>query len=52
MSILSGFLLHTQVTANLVVHCLKVPGEYVHALSLNETSIVEGVEVTLLEANQ
>lgn len=41
----------SKVTANLVLLKIRVKPHLVHALSLNEPQIIEGVEVTLLEAN-
>ena len=41
-----------QITANLVKQQLKVSQDYVHALDMNTAHIIEGVEVTLLDANQ
>ena len=41
-----------QVTANLVEHVLKVPQSLLHPLLLDEPCIVEGTEVTLIDANQ
>ncbi len=41
-----------QVTANLVIERLKVAPTSVHALTLNIPHFIEGVEVTLLDANQ
>ena len=41
-----------QPTGNLVVQELKVSSRHVHTLTLNQAHDVQGVMVTLLEANQ
>ncbi|XP_064382972.1 DNA cross-link repair 1A protein-like isoform X3 [Halichondria panicea] len=46
-----GTLYCSKVTANLVIERLKVAPTSVHALTLNIPHFIEGVEVTLLDAN-
>lgn len=41
-----------QITGNLVKSKLKVAEQYVHVLPMNTECIVQGVKVTLLDANQ
>lgn len=48
----SIFFLYIQVTANLVKLKVKVEDKFLHPLPLNTPIQVDGVEVTLLEANQ
>ena len=43
---------HFQITGNLVKAKLRVPFKFIRVLPMNEACQVEGVEVTLLEANQ
>ncbi|XP_033756981.1 LOW QUALITY PROTEIN: DNA cross-link repair 1A protein-like [Pecten maximus] len=41
----------SKITANLVERRLKIDRQYLHALPMDCPTVVEGVEVTLLEAN-
>ena len=41
-----------QVTANLVQKKIRVDSQYINAIDLNIPTVIEGVEVTFLEANQ
>jgi len=43
---------HVQITNNLVQQQLHVSGSCVHTLPMNEPSVIEGTEVTFLDANQ
>jgi len=40
------------VTSNLLIELLKVDKQYVHPLELNREYIIDGVKVTLIDANQ
>eukprot|EP00731_Ephydatia_muelleri_P020470 Em0013g197a len=52
---LKGSFEHTiycsKVTANLVAKCLKVRSEYIFPLPFNAPQVIDGVEITLLDAN-
>ena len=41
-----------KITGNLVQQQLSVSGTYVNTLLLNESTVIDDVEVTFLEANQ
>ncbi|ORX85229.1 DRMBL-domain-containing protein, partial [Anaeromyces robustus] len=41
----------SKVTSNLLIELLKVDEQYVHALELNKEYIIDGVKVTLIDAN-
>ncbi|XP_028391269.1 DNA cross-link repair 1A protein-like [Dendronephthya gigantea] len=41
----------SQVTANLISLKIKVAAKYIHPLSMNAPTMIENIEVTLLEAN-
>ncbi|KAK4757144.1 hypothetical protein SAY87_007271 [Trapa incisa] len=41
----------TPLTARLVTMCLSINPSYVHTLELNKEHVIDGVQVTLLEAN-
>ncbi|PIK58668.1 putative DNA cross-link repair 1A protein-like isoform X1 [Apostichopus japonicus] len=41
----------SKITANLVKKRLNVPAEYVHALSMRQEHIIDGIKVIFLEAN-
>lgn len=41
-----------QITSNLVRSKLHVDEQYIHVLPMNEECVVDGVKVTLLDANQ
>lgn len=42
----------SKVTSNLLSEHLKVDKQYIHALDLNKEYIIDGVKVTLIDANQ
>ena len=41
-----------KITANLVQKKLRVESSFLNTLTLNEPKVIEGVEVTFMEANQ
>jgi hypothetical protein len=41
----------SQVTSNLLIELLKVEEKYVHPLELNKEYVIDGVKVTLIDAN-
>ncbi|XP_050227399.1 DNA ligase 6 isoform X2 [Mercurialis annua] len=46
-----GIIFCSHITANLLIHILNVPSQFVYPLNLNETVIIDGSEVTLIDAN-
>ena len=52
LCIIISSLFEAQVTANLVKQQIKVAGQFIHDLDMNRPHVIDGVEVTLLDANQ
>eukprot|EP00257_Ricinus_communis_P020858 XP_015580202.1 DNA ligase 6 [Ricinus communis] len=46
-----GMIFCSQITANLVTRILNVPSQFVYPLPLNDTVIIDGSEITLIDAN-